>query len=218
MVVHFAGIGRLEATAAQELRRVRHGNQQECAKEREQGHGRQGGGERPVGNLRQGSNDHVLRIAGDRRHAAGVGRHGDGQQVGHRVSFQPHHEIEHQRSHDDANGVVDEERRKHAGDRDHRAEKDERMARPGDRPRRYKAEEARQAEVGDDDHHPEEERDRRHIDGRERLAEIEHVEGDHQAAAKERRAGAVQPIARQAADRHDHVGGGEDDDGGNQGW
>ena len=78
-------------------------------------------------------------------------------------------------------------------------------------------EEAGEAEIGGDDHHAEEERDRLHVDGGEGLVEAEDAGRHHQAGAEQRRAGAVEPVAGQLADGHDHVGGGEDEDRGNHG-
>ena len=43
--------------------------------------------------------------------------------------------------------------------------------------------------------------------------EIEDAEADHEAGAEQSGAGAVEPLARQTAERHDQIGGGEDDDG-----
>ena len=75
------------------------------------------------------------------------------------------------------------------------------------------AEEAGQAKIGHHDHHAEQQRDGAHVDGGEGLAHVEDAEGDHQAGAEQRGAGAVEPPARQAAQRHDQIGGGENDDG-----
>ena len=77
-------------------------------------------------------------------------------------------------------------------------------------------EEAGEPQVGHHDHHAEEQDDGVVVDGRVGLLHGENVEGQHQARADDRRAGAVQPQAGQASDGQHQVGAGKDEDGGEQ--
>ena len=86
--------------------------------------GRQGRRKVCVGDAGKIADDHVLRIPGQGRGAADIRRHGDGEQIRDRVAFQPHGDVEDQRRHDQADGVVDQKRRersgnKHNGDQQH---------------------------------------------------------------------------------------------------
>ena len=136
--------------------------------ETDRGDRRERGGEGAVGDVRQRADDHVLRIAGDRGDAAGVGGQGDGEEIGHRIALQPLDEIEDERRHHQADRVVDEKGREDTGDEDDRRKQDERMAGARDDPAVDQPEEAGKAEIGDDDHHPEEEGDGLHVDGARR--------------------------------------------------
>ena len=126
-------------------------------------------------------------------------------------------EVEDERRHHQADRVVDEEGGEDAGDQDDRHEEDQRMARPRDDEAVDQPEEAGEAQIGGDDHHAEEERDRLEVDGAIGLAEAEHAEPDHEARAEQRGAGPVEPVAGQLADGDDEIGGGEDEDGGEHG-
>ena len=75
-------------------------------------------------------------------------------------------------------------------------------------------EESGEAEIGDDDHHAEEQHDGVVIDGGVGLLHGEDVEGEHEAGADDGRAGAVHAEERDASDGEDEVGGGEDEYGG----
>jgi hypothetical protein len=58
---------------------------------------------------------------------------------------------------------------------------------------------------------PSSQRDRVPVDGVERLVEVDAAEDDHRRAAEEGDAGAVEPEARNAADRHAAIDEDEDD-------
>ena len=174
-------------------------------------------GERAIGNLRQTADDHVLRIAGDRGDGADVGAHGDGQEVGHRVALHAKRQFRHQRRHHQADRVVDEEGREHAG-----------RGRDGDQQRDRAAympcdigvddpEEARDPEIRHHDHHAEQEHDGIDVDGGIGLLRRQHPDADQHRTAQEGRARAVDAVARQLADGDDRIGGDEHQKGERQG-
>ena len=88
------------------------------------------------------------------------------------------------------------------------------MVRAADDPARHQTEEPGETEVGDDDHHAEQQRDRVAVDGGVRRREVEHAGRYHQAGAQQRRSRPVDSIARQPPDGDDEIGGGEDENGG----
>jgi hypothetical protein len=80
-----------------------------------------------------------------------------------------------------------------------------------DRQRAQRPKGAGDLEVGHDDHHSEQQRDRVPVDGVERLVEADAAEDDHRRAAEKGDTGAVEPEAGNAADRHAAVDEDEDD-------
>jgi hypothetical protein len=74
-------------------------------------------------------------------------------------------------------------------------------------------EEAGKAQIGDDDHHAEQQCNGIEVDGAIGLLEAERAARHHQTGAHQCRPGAVEPEPRQAADGDDHIGGGEDEEG-----
>ena len=62
----------------------------------------------------------------------------------------------------------------------------------------------------DDDHHAEQQRDGVEVDGAVGLLEAQHAARHHQARAEQRRAGAVEPEPRYAAQGDDDISGGKD--------
>ena len=98
-----------------------------------------------------------------------------------------------------------------AGERRRRDQQGEGRVGVLDRQRAEGAKGARDLEVGDDDHHAEQQRDRVPVDGVERLVEADAAEGDHRRAAEEGDAGAVEPEAGNAPDRHAAIDEDEDD-------
>ena len=70
----------------------------------------------------------------------------------------------------------------------------------------HQPEKAGKAQVGHDDHHAEQQRDRVEIDRAIGFIERDDAKRDHQARAEQRRAGAIEPVARQLADGHDQIG------------
>ena len=78
----------------------------------------------------------------------------------------------------------------------------------------HQPEEAGKAQIGDDDHHAEQKGDGVEVDRAIGLLQRDDVQPHHQAGADQRRAGAVQLVAGQFADRDNEIGRDEDDDGG----
>ena len=85
-----------------------------------------------------------------------------------------------------------------------------------DHPGGHECKEPGESEVGDDDHHAEEQDDGVVVDGGPGFVEGEDVGCDHQAGADDGRAGAVDAEAGEAADSEYQVSGGEDQDGDEQ--
>jgi hypothetical protein len=77
------------------------------------------------------------------------------------------------------------------------------VAGAGEHPAIDEAEKTRKPQIGDDDHHPEQQDDRVEIDRLGSLFERESTGGYHQAPADERGAGPVEPESGQPSDR-DH--------------
>ena len=139
----------------------------------------------------------------------------DRDQVWHRIAFQSPRQLDDDRRHDEADGVIDEKGREHTRHQDHGAEQDDRVVRPRHGPAVDQPKKARQPEVGDDDHHAEQEGDRVEVDGLVSVAERNGAASDHQGRAEERCPGPVELKAGQLANRDHDVGGSEDDNGGN---
>ena len=115
--------------------------------------------------LREAADHHVLRIAGDGGDAADIGGHGDGEQVGDGFAAEAASDVEDQRGEDEAHGVVDEEGGENAGDEHDTREQDEWSVGVIHHPGADGGEEAGEAQIGDHDHHAEEQDDGVVIDG-----------------------------------------------------
>ena len=187
-----------------------HGDQHNGEREAARGNRRERGREAPVGNLRDAADDHILRVAGDGGGAADVRGHGGRQQIGHRIAAQPFHDLDHQRGEHEADRVVDEECRERAGDQHERRQQHEGVACFRHSPIVHQPKESGEAQIGDDDHHAEQQRDGVEIDGPVGGIERQYAEPDHQARAEQRGAGAVEAKARQLADGDDQIGRRED--------
>ena len=195
-----------EPLATQKFPTINEREEQNREGEANRRHWPQGRGERPIRDVREAADDHVLRIASDRRDAADIGCQRYSQQIWDRIALQAANEIEHQRRHDQANGVVDEKGRERAGHDHNRQQQNNGMVGARHDPVVRQPKKAGKAQVGDDDHHAEQQRDRVEIDRAIGVIERDDAKSDHQARAEERRAGAVEPVARQLADGHDQIG------------
>jgi hypothetical protein len=81
---------------------------------------RERGSEMWIGNPRQRPDHHVLRVAGDGGDAAAIGRGRDRDEIGQRIAVERADDLEHDRRHDEADRVVDQEGRQHPGHYRHR--------------------------------------------------------------------------------------------------
>jgi hypothetical protein len=185
----------------------------EHAGEAQRGHRRLAGKEGPIRDPGDAADQHVLRVAGEGGHAPHVGGGGEGDQVGHGREPELSRDLDDHGSEDQADDVVDEEGGEHArGDDDH-GEELTRTARAPRRPVGHQVEEAREPEVGGDDHHPEEEDQRLGVDGRHRLAPGEDPRHHHEGGADDGDTGPVDPEAGESAEREAEVRADERDHG-----
>ena len=178
--------------------------------EAEGGDRRERGREGGIGDAGIGADHHVLRIAGDGRHAAAVRRGRGRDQIGQRIAAEGSRHGQHDRRHDEADRVVDQEGREHAGKKRHRGEQGERPVGVLDRQRAQRPEGAGDLEMRDDDHHAEQQRDRVGVDGVKGVLKRQRAESDHRRAAEQGNAGAVEAQPRNAAGRQARVGQDED--------
>ncbi len=155
------------------------------------------------------SNQHVLRIAGNGRDTADVGRRGQRQQVGNGPEPHAAREVDQEGRQHQANDVVDEECREQPSGEDHRAQQvsrtDSHHQELGDA-----IEEAGEAQPADDQHHGEEQDDGGEVDGADGVSGADDADGNHQDRADDRRAGAVDLHPRKFSDGEDQVRGRED--------
>ena len=168
--------------------------------------GESASGESRIGNPRRRSDHHVLRIAGDRRHAAAVGGGGGRNEIGNRVAPKRTHDLHDDRRHHEADRVIDQKGGKHAGENRDRDQEDERRMGVLDRERPQGPERARDFQVRHHDHHADQERDGVEVDGAEGLIEAQGAERDHRRAAEEGDARAVEAQAGNAAGRDPDIG------------
>jgi hypothetical protein len=167
--------------------------------------------EGPVADPREAAHQHVLRVAGQRGHAAHVGRGGERDQVRHRRQAELPREIQDDGRHDETYHVVDEERGEHAGRDDDQGQQPDRRVGPPHRHVGHEAEEAREAQVGSHDHHAEEEHQGVGVH-RGHGALPRQNAGDHdERATDDGEAGAIHAEERQPAERQAQVGADERD-------
>ena len=188
-----------------------HGHRDHEAEDR---HRRQGGGEGEVGEPRESPDQHVLRIAGDRCRRADVGGHRHREQIRHRIAAEGEGEVEHQRRQDQADRVIDEERGGDARHHDDGGEERDRPVRTCRHPGGGEREETGEPQVGDHDHHPEQEGDGVDVDGPIGRRQGHGARSHHQAGADQRDARPVDGEARHPADRQGKVARGENPAGG----
>ena len=188
-------------------------NEQDQQSDDDQADGGDGGkrpGEFRIGNAREAADHDVLGIAGDGRGAADVGRHGERQQIGQGPAAHGERRLGHQRRQHQADRVVDQEGGEQARDQHHADQQQSRamgmLAHPGG----GELEEPRQAQMGDDDHHAQQQGQRVEVDGLIGLLEGERAARHHQAGAEKGGAGAVEPQPRRAPERDHHISGEED--------
>ena len=120
-------------------------------------------------------------------------------------------DFDHERGHDDADGVADEERRENGGGDDGVEQRGARAG-PPHRPLGDQREEPRQAKIGDDDHHSEQEQDRFVMDRSPRFVDREYPGAEHESRADDGGTGSIQSQPREAPDCHDRKGEGKNQD------
>ena len=169
------------------------------------------GEEGAVADVRQAGDQHVLRVAGDRRDAADVRAGDEREQVGQRPVAAGARQLDEDRGEDEADRVVDEERREDAAGEDDRHQQQRRLVHARADPLHGGAEEPRHAQVRDEHHHAEEQHQRAEVDVAVGLVERDDAGGDHQRGADDGGAGAVDSQVRGAADGEDEIG--EEEDG-----
>ena len=197
---------RLQCAFRRELRAINDPDDDDGRDEAEGRDRGERGGEGRIGDAGIGADHHVLRVAGDRGHAAAV-RGGRGRdEVGQRIAPERPRHGEHDRRHDEGDRVVDQEGGKDAGEQRHRREQRERPVGVLDRQHAQRVEGARNFQVRDHDRHAEQERDGVDVDGAEGLFERQRAAGDHRRPAEQRNPGAVEPQARKAAERGPEIG------------
>ena len=97
-----------------------------------------------------------------------------------------------------------------AGDQDDGRQQDDRMPGAGDDPGIDEPEEAGEPQIGDDDHHAQQQDDRVEVDCLGDFVERQRADRHHQARADQGGAGAVEPEAGQPADGQHQISHRED--------
>ena len=117
---------RLELAFEREFLSVDEAHHNDYGDKAEGGDRRERGGEGGIRDLRQRPDHHVLRVAGDRRHAAAIGGGRDRDQIGQGIAVERANDLQHDRRHDETDRVVDQEGRQDPGQHRHDDEQDER--------------------------------------------------------------------------------------------
>ena len=203
---------RLELALERELLRIDEAHHEDDGDEAESGDRRKRGCEGWIGDAGERPDHHVLRVSGDRRHAAAIGSRRDRDQIGQRIAAERTHHLQHDRRHDKADRVIDQKGRQNARHQRHDDEQHERRMRMFDGEPAERPESAGHLEMRDHDHHAEQERDRIEIDGAKGFLEAQGTDRDHRRAAKKGDAGAVEPQAGNAANGDANIGQDEDDE------
>ena len=153
---------------------------------------------------------HVLRVAGDGEHRADIRAHGKADEVHVGPHAEGQERGEEDRSHDQANRVVDEERGEQAS-ADHDGE-EQPSRRPGalEHELRGPLEESSYLEVADDQHHAEQEDEHVEVHGGVRVLERQHAEHDHRDGPDQAGRGPIEVDERQPLDGDEEIGCDED--------
>jgi hypothetical protein len=155
-------------------------------------HGRKVRGEVGVSDMREAADHHVLRIAGDRRCRPDIRGHCDREQVGNRVASQRPHQVDDQRRQHEADRVIDEKRREDARDRRDCGKQHQRAVCAAHDPRARHQKEAREAKVGNHDHHPKQQGQDVEIDRLVGFVERERTAGDRQRRTHQGNTGSIE--------------------------
>jgi len=157
------------------------------------------------------ADQHVLGVADQGRRGPDIGGRRERDQERKRVQAPPRARVHDHRRHGQADDVVREQRRQDPRDRDDRREQGAGPQVGGrDGPHDHRVE-SPEPQLGRNDHQPEQERHRAHVNGLNRLFEA-HIPQDHQRERSgQRDSGAVQHQPRNAADHHPEIDGAEHD-------
>ena len=154
------------------------------------------------------ADQHVLWVSGNGGDAADVGRGRHGEQVRQRFQSHAARSEECKRHHYQADNVVDEKRREHAGDEDDGGQqvarfqtRDDLLGDP--------LEKACQVQVADHQHHGEQQYQRAEVDETQRFGGRNNAEGNHQHGADDGHAGAIDLHPGQLAQGEHEVADGE---------
>ena len=162
--------------------------------------------------MREAGDNHVLRVAGDRRGAADVAGGRETQQKRDRIDARDFGRVDNHRRQREAYDVVYEERGEQAGRRYRHRQHPEARPRAAEQRAREKRERSRKAQVRHDDHHPEQQRNRVEVDRVLGCRFAERAGHDHRHRARQRGAGAIDARPRNLAERDHGVGQGEYDE------
>ena len=117
---------RLKLALEREFLRIDEAHHEDDGDEAEGRDRRKRGGERRIRDSGERPDHHVLRVAGDRRHAAAIGGGRDRDQIGQRIAAERANHLQHDRRHDEADRVVDQKGRQNARQHRHDDEQQER--------------------------------------------------------------------------------------------
>ncbi len=163
-----------------------------------------------IANAGERPNQHILRIAGDRSHAANIRRSGDRKQIRQGLQLHAPRDAKHKGYHYQADDIVHQKcRKKPASENDRRQQ----MGRLQSLQNYFRIplEEAHQAQVADDQHHRKQKHESGEVDEAQRIRRPHHPEGDHGNRSDDRRAWTVYLEARKLADRENQIARQEND-------
>ncbi len=157
------------------------------------------------GQLEHLADQHVLRVADQRRRGADVRRAREADEVGHRVDAAAQARVGEHRGDREADDVVAEHRRERRHREHHGREQRRRAdAQRGDA-QRHPGVEPAQPHLRREHHEGEEEDQRRQVDRQRRLLGRERAQAHQRDGAQKRDAGAVEPQERQRPEDHAQV-------------
>ena len=203
---------RLKLALEREFLRIDDAHDEDDGDEAEGRDRRERDGERWIGYAGERSDHHILRISGDRRHAAAIGRGRDRDQIGQRIAAERTHHLQHDRRHDETDRVIDQKGRQDARHHRYDDEQQERRMRIFDGERAKRPECAGHLEMRNHDHHAEQKRDRVEVDCAESFLEAQGPDRDHRRAAEESDARAVETQAWNPAYRDADIGQDQNDE------
>ena len=161
-----------------------------------------------IADLRDRTDEHVLRVAGDRGDTADVRGRRKRQQIRQRLERQTTRDSDDERGHHETNDVVHQESGQDATHEYHGGQQLLR-AQPQNRAVRDPLEKAAEVQVGDDQRHGEQQHDGREINGPQRFRRSHDAECHHQHRADDGRTRPVDLQARELPQGEDEIAGKE---------